>query len=62
MKPTRPGQGSRRPGPERWQLVGIHAAIAGDRGVKPGGVGMDTLVAPYAQWIASIAGQQVLAD
>lgn len=58
----RTGEAAGHPGAERWQIVGIHAGIDGQRGTGPGGVALDTLVAPYAAWIASIAGPQVLAD
>jgi hypothetical protein len=44
-----------------WQIAGIHAVIETTRGTRFGGLGMDTLVAPYAAWIASVAGPQVLA-
>lgn len=55
------GLGNREPAPAfEWRIAGIHAGIDGRRGSRPGGVGMDTLVAPYAEWIASIAGGQVL--
>lgn len=49
------------PSSTEWQLAGIHAAIDARRGSRPGGFALDTLVAPYARWIASIVGDQVLA-
>lgn len=48
------------PRPE-LQIAGIHAGIETSRGSGFGGIGMDTRVAPYAAWIAEVAGQQVLA-
>lgn len=54
---TRPS----RSGALEWQVAGIHAAVDARRGSRPGGLALDTLVAPYGEWLASIAGPQVLA-
>ncbi len=52
--------GAGAPARPELQIAGIHAGIETRRGSGFGGIGMDTLVAPYAAWIASVAGEQVL--
>jgi hypothetical protein len=48
------------PRPE-LQIAGIHAGIETTRGSGWGGIGLDTLVAPYAAWIGAVAGDAVVA-
>lgn len=42
-------------------IAGIHAGVQSRGGSNPGGIALDTLVAPHAAWIAAIAGEGVLA-